>query len=260
MPRRSSKKRECVITGNWKMYKTIEEAKQFVENVTPKLSSSQVKVCLAVPFTAIHPTAELVKKLGAPLVIGGQNMYDATEGAFTGEIAARMLLDAGATFVILGHSERRHIFHESSSFINKKVKRALKDGLTPVLCIGELDEERHRGETNAVLESQLEASLEGVSPEDLSKMILAYEPVWAIGTGHTATPDDAEKAHLFIREFIVEKWGKKIGNAIVIQYGGSVKPSNAQELLSQENVDGLLVGGASLDPTSFSEIVNSKDL
>ncbi len=253
MPRDSN---SPVIAGNWKMYKTIDEATAFVETLTPLIGESQARVYLAVPYTAIRPAEERVEKLGAPIVIGAQNMNDASEGAFTGEIAARMLKDAGAHFVILGHSERRHLFGESNSFINKKVKRAIKEGLQPILCVGETLEQREKGETEDLLKKQILGSLEGVSSEELSTMILAYEPVWAIGTGKVAHPDDAQKAHAHIRGVIAEAWTQDVADQLVIQYGGSVKPDNASDLLAQPDVDGLLVGGASLSAEEFSEIIN----
>jgi triosephosphate isomerase len=256
MSRKSESSRPLVIAGNWKMYKTIDEALRFVETLAPLITKSQATVYLAVPFTAIRPAASLVEELGASITIGAQNMNDAAEGAFTGEIAARMLTEAGARFVILGHSERRHLFHESNDTINKKVKRALESALQPVLCIGETLEEREAGETEAVLREQLTGSLEGISAEELSKMIIAYEPVWAIGTGKVARPDDAQTAHAFVRGVIAQIWGEEAAERIVIQYGGSVKPENADELLEQPDVDGLLVGGASLSPDSFSQIIN----
>ncbi len=248
--------RPTLITGNWKMYKTIEEAVGFVETLAPLLKNSQATVCLAVPFTAIYATVQRVKELQAPIKIGAQNMNDASEGAFTGEIAARMLLDVGAQFAILGHSERRHIFQESSSFINRKVKRAIATNLQPVLCVGETLEERESGKTEEVLKSQILESLKGIPAAELSELVLAYEPVWAIGTGKVADPTDAEQAHRFCRELIAKKWGKRLASRLVIQYGGSVKPDNAASLLAEENIDGLLIGGASLSPQTFSEIIN----
>lgn len=258
MPRKSpSKKRDTIIAANWKMYKTIEEAKQFVERLTPLIDRRQAKVYVAPPFTALESTSNLVKKLNSPLVIGAQNMNDATEGAFTGEIAARMLIEAGCHFVILGHSERRHIFNESNSFINKKVKKALAEGLQPILCVGETDLERQEGKTESVLQDQLEKSLEGI--EDLANTVLAYEPVWAIGTGKTAKPEDAENAHQFCRKIIEKLFGKKAAGTLCILYGGSVKPENASELMAENNVDGLLVGGASLSAETFNEIIKNSN-
>ncbi len=244
-----------MVTGNWKMYKTGEEACQFLETLAPLLEESQVDVSLAVPYTAISLAAQKVAELNASIAIGAQNMNDASEGAFTGEVAARMLKSAGATFVILGHSERRHIFHETSDFINKKVKKALQEGLQPILCIGETGEERENGETEEILKTQLHESLQDLSKEEMKQIILAYEPVWAIGTGEVATPEMAEEAHLLCRELVASGWGKRVAKALLIQYGGSVKPENAADLLVQENINGLLVGGASLQPETFYEIL-----
>lgn len=249
--------RSVVIAGNWKMYKTIEEATHFVETLAPLIGKSQAAVFLAVPFTAIHPTVQYVKKLGISIKIGAQNMNDASEGAFTGEVAGKMLLEAGAEFVILGHSERRHIFHESNSFINRKIKRALSDKLQPILCVGETEKEHDSGEMEHVLKSQLLECLEGIKEEDVGKIIFAYEPVWAIGSGKTARPEDAQKAHQFCRSVIAQTWSQDLANSLIIQYGGSVKPENASELLEQQDVDGLLVGGASLSAESFAQIINS---
>lgn len=251
--------RPTLIAGNWKMYKTIEESKEFLATLAPLLEKSQglPLVYLAVPFTAIYVAAEWVKERGVAVVIGAQNMNEAQEGSFTGEIAARMLLEAGARFVILGHSERRHLFQESNSWVNKKVKRALQAGIQAIVCIGETLQERKEGRTEEVLKEQLLGSLEGLVKEELEQIVLAYEPVWAIGTGKVAQVEEVESAHLFIRKVGGEQWGKKIANQMVIQYGGSVKPDNAKELLAQPDVDGLLIGGASLSPESFMKIIQS---
>jgi triosephosphate isomerase (TIM) len=249
--------RFAVIAGNWKMYKTIEEAVGFVETLSPLIKKSQAAVYLAVPFTAIYPASQRVKELKAPITIGAQNMHDASEGAFTGEVAARMLIEAGAHFVIVGHSERRRLFNEGDPLINRKVKRALASGIQPIVCIGETLGERESGSMEKILKNQLLQSLAGIGAEDLSKMILAYEPVWAIGTGQVAAPEDAQAAHQFCRSVIAEKWGEEAAARLVIQYGGSVKPENASDLLLQEDVDGLLVGGASLSPSLFSQIINA---
>lgn len=257
MPKKSKKTRPVIIAGNWKMYKTIEEAAAFVKTLVPLIEGSKAKVYLSAPFTAIYPTAKLVEELKAPVVIGAQNMNDAREGAFTGEVAASMLKNAGARFVILGHSERRQIFGEDDTFINKKVRRALSEGLEPILCVGETLEERENGKAYEVLQKQIEGSLAEVSAEAMSSMILAYEPVWAIGTGKVAKEKDAEDAHHFLRELVQNRWGKEAAQGIKILYGGSVKPDNAANLLVEADVDGLLVGGASLAPESFSRIVNA---
>lgn len=244
-----------MITGNWKMYKTVDEALEFVKTLAPLLGESQARVGLAVPFTAIAPLAALVRELGSSISIGGQNMHDQDEGAFTGEISARMLRDVGARFVILGHSERRHHFHESNSFINRKVKSALQAGLDVILCVGETLEERESGHEESVLEEQLMKSLEGV--KNLERVAIAYEPVWAIGTGKVASGEDAQKVHAFCRALVAKHWP---GADVTIQYGGSVKPENAAALLQQPDIDGLLVGGASLKPDSFAKIAAAKEV
>lgn len=242
-----------IIAGNWKMYKTIEEAKTFVETLASLQIKSQAAVYLAVPFTAIAEVASQVATLGSPFLIGAQNMNDASEGAFTGEIAARMLKEAGARFVILGHSERRQLFNETNEFINKKVKRAIEEGLQPILCVGETGDQRREGKTQSVLEDQLLGSLKGV--RKLRNLVIAYEPVWAIGTGQVAEPSDAQQAHTFIRGIVREKWGEEAAGQLPILYGGSVKPENAKILLDQPDVNGLLVGGSSLSAEAFHKII-----
>lgn len=250
----TSTNRSVIITGNWKMYKTIEESVAFVKELIPLIQGSPAHVYLAVPFTAIQSVAKAAKE--SPLVIGAQNMNDASEGAFTGEIAGKMLVDAGAKFVILGHSERRRLFRETNNFINKKVKRALLDGLKVILCIGETRDQRDSEKTHEVLKAQLEEGLEGISSEQLENVILAYEPVWAIGMPQAAGADVAEEAQAYCRKILSEKWGEKPAEQMVIQYGGSVKPDNAKEFLDQPDIDGLLVGGASLSVAEFSKIIN----
>lgn len=244
-----------IIAANWKMYKTLSETEQFISDILPLIAHANARVYIAVPFTAIHTAANLAAN--SPLVIGAQNMNDASEGAFTGEIAAKMLHDAGAKFVIIGHSERRQLFGETNSFINKKIKRAFADGLQPMLCIGETLKEREAQETEDVLATQILECLEGVSPEQVAKLIIAYEPVWAIGTGKTASPESAEAAHRFIREYLVQQFGVESASHVALLYGGSVKPETAPGLIAQSDIDGLLVGSASLDASSFAAIVNS---
>lgn len=246
--------RPVVIVGNWKMYKTIKEALAFIKELVPLVKNSTAKIYLAIPFTAIKSAAEAAKKTN--IVIGAQNMHDVSEGAFTGEVAAEMLKEAGARFVILGHSERRRIFLETNSFINRKVKRALAEGLQPILCIGETWEERQEGKTAEILKTQLSECLEGIEKEQIEKIIVGYEPVWAIGTDQTATPDQAQEAHALCRSFILELADEAIAQRTIILYGGSVKADNASVLLDEPDVDGLLVGGAALSADSFSKIVN----
>ena len=247
--------RRTVIAGNWKMYKTVEEAVSFVQQFAPQVQNLDRDLYLAVPFTAIQPCVQAAQ--GGSVAIGAQNMNDASEGAFTGEIAGAMLRDVGASFVLLGHSERRHVFKEDNAFINRKVKRALEDGIQPVLCVGEKLEEREAGQTEAVLQEQLAGSLAEVSGEELSKMVLAYEPVWAIGTGKTATPEIAQEAHDMIRRYVTEIWGAEVAQGLRVLYGGSVKPANAGELMAKRDIDGVLVGGASLEADSFAQIASA---
>lgn len=245
--------KQKVIIGNWKMYKTGSQATEFIRTLKSLVEGAKSKVGLAVPFTAILPAAKEAE--GSNILIGAQNMNDATEGAFTGEIASSMLKDAGAKFVILGHSERRQIFQESNAFIRTKVDKALEEDIVPILCVGETLTEREEGHEE-VLREQILQCLENVSKKDSDKIILAYEPVWAIGTGKTATPKIAQETHQFCRECLIELFGKMKAQKVPILYGGSVKPDNAANLMKQKDVNGALVGGASLNPKSFSEIVN----
>lgn len=246
--------RKPFMAGNWKMYKTIPEAlafaKEFKENVKD-VNGRDIVLC--VPFTLIKPLSEFFK--GSNVMIGAQNMYFEKEGAFTGEISPIQVIDAGAEYVIIGHSERRHIFGESDTLINKKVKSALSNGLKPIMCVGELLEEREAGKTMEVNRRQVVEGLKGLSNEEISKVIIAYEPVWAIGTGKTATPQDADEVHSFIRKVISEISSRDIAENIRILYGGSVKPENVDGLMAMNNIDGVLVGGASLKVDSFTRIV-----
>ncbi|MFA6916832.1 MAG: triose-phosphate isomerase [Parachlamydiales bacterium] len=244
-----------IIAANWKMYKTLAETEKFIEDFIPKVTDSQAHIYIAVPYTSIHTAA--LKATGSKIIIGAQNMNDASEGAFTGEVSAVMLTDAGARFVLLGHSERRRYFNESNQVINLKVKQALNNGLQPLLCIGETQEEREASETEDVLATQLSECLEGLDEKSLQTLIIAYEPVWAIGTGQTATPEIAQETHLFCREYLTQHWGQELASHIPLLYGGSVKPETAPLLLSQKDINGLLVGGASLQAESFAEIINS---
>ena len=246
--------RSKVITGNWKMYKSLEEAIEFVNHLIPMIQNYSTRVCLAVPYTMIQTLTKEVE--GSNLLIGAQNMNDASEGAFTGEIAGRMLMDVGAKFVLLGHSERRHLFHEDNAFINRKIKRALQDGLQPVLCIGETEEEHKADRAQEVIRRQLVECLAGIHIDSLDHLSLSYEPVWAIGTGNCALPEMAQEVHYFCRQILGEIFNFETAAKVIIQYGGSVNPSNAIELLNKPDVDGLLIGGASLSLESFSQIIN----
>ncbi|CCB85879.1 MULTISPECIES: triose-phosphate isomerase [Parachlamydia] len=246
-------KRAPVIVGNWKMHKTIQESVDFIKQLGLSLTKDDPRVCLAVPYTAIYPSVEAARPFG--IVIGAQNMNDAAPGAFTGEIAGVMLKEAGAQFVILGHSERRELFNETDQIVNQKVHRAFKDQLDVILCVGETLEEREAGKTEEKIRGQIEASLDKVTQEQFLHLMIAYEPIWAIGTNQVATPDEAEKVHVFVRELITARWGEEVAGRTQILYGGSVKPENASDLMSQANIDGLLVGGASLSPASFRKII-----
>lgn len=239
-------KRTPIIAANWKMHKTGAEAQEFLTQIRGKLASG-VKVFIAPPFTAMP-----VMNIFPGVVIGAQNMHQADEGAFTGEISAQMLKEAGAKFVILGHSERRRLFHETDATVHQKIKKAFSSHLLPILCIGETVEDREAGKTFDVLSHQLKTALAGLSPTEL---ILAYEPVWAIGTGKTATPEIAQEAHHFCRDLLKKLWGEDHANKTHILYGGSVTPETAPALALQPDIDGALVGGASLDAAKFIQII-----
>lgn len=236
------------------MYKTPSEAVSAAKALKVKLINIEaVEVVLCPPFTDLVPVYEIIK--GTNIKIGGQNLYWEDQGAFTGEISARMLIDSGCEYVIIGHSERRHIFGERDQEINKKIRKAQENGLRPIFCVGEKLEQRKSGLTQKVIEEQIRNGLTQVRLQDSSDLVIAYEPVWAIGTGENATPGQAEEVQSFIRELMAELYSSELAAQLRIQYGGSVKPTNAEELMQQENIDGALVGGASLDVDSFTAIV-----
>lgn len=248
--------RKKIIAGNWKMNKTVVEGRVLIEGLkglVGKVTDPVVLVCP--PFTALTEVAMSLKD--SEIRIGGQHMHEADSGAFTGEIAAEMLLTSGCSHVILGHSERRALFSETDEAVNIKAKKALSAGLVPIVCIGETLEEREAGNTEKVIEGQLGGSLDSLSESDMKKTVIAYEPVWAIGTGKTATPEQAEEVHGFIRKLLADKYGREIAEEVTILYGGSVKGSNAAGLFAKENIDGALVGGASLKADDFAAIVNA---
>lgn len=247
-------KRPTIILGNWKMYKTIAEAKQFFSDLAPHMKNTKAQVGISVPFTALYAVKELSHQAGT--LLGAQNVWEAPEGAFTGEISAPMLKEAGADFVLVGHSERRKYFHETNALLSRKIAISLAKGLKVVLCIGESQEERENNLTSQVLLKQLAECLEGVSEEQTNSLILAYEPIWAIGTGKTATPEIAEEAHEICREFLRKKWGSAVSDKMPILYGGSVTPDTISALLQKPNIDGALVGGASLKVELFARIIN----
>lgn len=246
--------RPKIVVGNWKMHKTIAESLEFVESLASMLQEGHGEICLAVPFISIPAVAKAASRHG--FLIGAQNMHDSEAGAFTGEISAEMLVDAGARHVLLGHSERRLLFSETDDFIQRKVVRALRSGLRPILCIGETEQQRREEQTKKVLSAQLNNCLAGLSPEDVSRTVIAYEPVWAIGTGLAATPEQAEEVHRFCRQVLAQTWNEQVAQTIPILYGGSVRPDNIDAIMEMPNIDGVLVGGASLKPDSFSKIVN----
>ena len=247
--------RTPILAANWKMYKTSAEAGEFLRTLLGMIGGvEQRQVVIAPAFTALAAAASELE--GQDLVtLAAQNMYFEAEGAFTGEISARMLQEFGVRWVILGHSERRHIFGEGNKLIGRKVKAALAAGLIPILCIGETLSEREQGNTLKVLEGQLEAGFSGVDSGDASGMVVAYEPVWAIGTGVTATPEQAPEAHGHVRDWLKKRYASDVAERIRILYGGSVKPGNVDQLMALPDVDGALVGGASLEPESFARIV-----
>ncbi|MEX2717193.1 MAG: triose-phosphate isomerase [Candidatus Sigynarchaeum springense] len=248
-------KNRPIIGGNWKMQKTIAESKSFIQEFLQKIENlpEMVDIVIFPPFTAIHAISEVLK--GKKIYTGGQNMYFEEKGAFTGEISANMLLEVGASHVILGHSERRIIFKETSDLISRKVKTAVKKGLKPILCIGETKDERIAGKTELVLKEQLTGSLNGINKDEMTSIVIAYEPVWAIGTGLTATPAQAQEAHAYVRKLLASMYDQDVSRTTRIQYGGSIKPENAKELFSQPDIDGGLVGGASLDAKSLVDII-----
>ncbi len=248
--------RKKFIAGNWKMFTTAAAARQLASEVVEGLANeSRVSVALCPPFPYLERVGAVLK--GTTIALGAQNLYPENEGAFTGEVSPTMLMDLGCTYVILGHSERRHKLGEADDFINRKVHAALTAGLRPILCVGETLQEREANHTERVLDRQVAAGLAGVSGDMLARIVLAYEPVWAIGTGKNASPEQAQQAHAFLRRRVEELCGAQSTQALLIQYGGSVKPDNAATLLHQPDVDGALVGGASLQADPFLAIVRA---
>src|SRR5437868_4663286 len=246
--------RKKLIAANWKMYKTPDQTRDFFRGFLPLASShTRDEIAVCPPFVCIPAAVEAAK--GSQVAIGGQNMYWEKEGAYTGEISAPMLLACGCTHVIIGHSERRQYFGENDDTVNKKLARALEAGLTPIVCVGEVIQEREAGLTEEVLRTQCMGAFRDISGEQAARLVVAYEPVWAIGTGRTATPELAAAAHRVIRHEVANALGEELARNLRILYGGSVKPDNAKSLMAQEEIDGALVGGASLDPKSFTAIV-----
>lgn len=241
------------IAANWKMHKTVAEAGEFVDALLPQIAATQSDVVICSPFTAL--TAVVERRYGTAVKVAAQNMHEEESGAFTGEVSAPMLVELDVEAVVLGHSERRQLFGETDAALARKVPAALAAGLEPILCVGESEEARDKEQTETVLARQLTADLIAVPDDQLAEVVIAYEPIWAIGTGRTATPEQAQEACAFIRTFV--KARKGAADDVRILYGGSVKPANAAELLGQPDIDGALVGGASLDPADFAAIVKA---
>ncbi len=252
-----SEKRTPLMAANWKMHKTLAETKEFFNSFLPKVENLDDRdILIAPPFTALALSKKLTES--SSVILCAQNMHWEEKGAFTGEISPLMIKEIGINWVILGHSERRHIFGENNEVIAAKVSSALAHEINPILCIGEKLEERELGQTEDVLKVQLESVFGTLSQELAKKMTIAYEPVWAIGTGKTATPDIAQQAHAFIRSWLSNWFDSSIAQKVRILYGGSVKPENVESLMAQPDIDGVLVGGASLDPEKFSRIAGCK--
>ncbi|MDU1833067.1 MAG: triose-phosphate isomerase [Finegoldia sp.] len=247
--------RKPLIAGNWKMNMTDAETKKFLDNLKSLEISDNVEACIISPFTSLKTLNELLKD--TDISTGAQNMYYEDSGAFTGEISPNMLKDLGIDYVIIGHSERRTIFKEDDELLNKKIIAALSHNLKPILCCGENLEQRENKIQEKVVENQIRSDLKGITEKELySKLVIAYEPIWAIGTGKTASSDDAQSMCKFIRNLLTEMYSEEFAHSVRIQYGGSVKPENVAEIMSKDDIDGALVGGASLDTESFSKLIN----
>jgi triosephosphate isomerase len=247
------------IAGNWKMNKTVEEALDLIRQLKVSLPNIKgVEVAVAPPFTALYTISQELK--GSLIRLAAQNLYYEEKGAFTGEISPLMLKEIGCQYVIIGHSERRQFFGEKDEAINRKIKAAVSHGLKPVFCMGETLKEREEEQTFSVIERQVQGGLRDIGHEEMANIVIAYEPVWAIGTGKTATPEQAEEVHRFIRQTLVQLYSREIAGAVRIQYGGSVTPENIKGLMNQENIDGALVGGASLKSETFSKIVKFNEM
>ena len=245
--------RTPIIAGNWKMFKTVPEAKAFIDEIKGRAEVAGVESVICAPFTNLPALMEAVK--GTSIKIGAQNLHFEDDGAYTGEISGVMLKDLGVHYVVIGHSERRAYFAESDEIVNKKVFAAFKHGITPIVCVGEKLEEREADQTKAVCKVQTEGALKGLTAEQVAQVVIAYEPIWAIGTGKSSTAQDANEVISYIRELVKGLYGESVANAVRIQYGGSVKPENVVEYMGQSDIDGALVGGASLQPASFVQLV-----
>ena len=246
--------RRKVIAGNWKMNMLPNEAIDFIQELTPLVKDTKNEVILCVPYTDLFYA--LLHVQGTNIKIGAQNMHWEEKGAYTGEVSGQMLKSIGVEYVIIGHSERRQYFAETDETVNKKIKAAFENGLKPIVCVGETLEQRENGETVKIITDQIQKALDGLTKEQVEKTIIAYEPIWAIGTGKTATKEEANEAIKEIRNKIKEIYGEDVANEVIIQYGGSVKSSNAKEIFGMSDIDGGLIGGASLKPEEFEKIVN----
>ena len=242
------------IAGNWKMFKTKTEAIAFAEEFRELYKDTDVQTAICAPFTNLEALKEAFA--GTEIKVGAQNVHFADEGAFTGEISVSMLEEIGVDFCIVGHSERRQYFGETDETVNKKLKKLFEGPIRPILCVGESLEERDADKAFDVVGGQIKADLDGIDAADVKKLVIAYEPIWAIGTGRTATPDQAEEMCAFIRKTLIELYGEEVSDEVIIQYGGSVKPANATEIMNMDAIDGALVGGASLKPKDFMEIID----
>ena len=250
--------RRPLIAGNWKMFKTSPEAVETAGQLVKLLSTTtDIDVMIAPSFTALAQVSDVVR--GSCVSLGAQNLFWEAQGAFTGEISPAMLVSAGCEYVIIGHSERRQYFNETDETVNKRIKAAFDNDLIPVMCVGESEKERESKNTFSVLDKQLKMGLEDFSSDDLKGLVIAYEPVWAIGTGKTATSEQAQEVHQFLRSVLEKSFGNILAKSIRILYGGSVKPNNTAELMAMPDVDGALVGGASLDSETFSKIVHFRE-
>lgn len=246
--------RKPIIAGNWKMNLSIAEGVKFVADIKDAVKDTEVEVVICAPFTFLKDMVEVTK--GTNIKIAAQNMHFEASGAYTGEVSADMLKEVGVTHVVIGHSERRQYFAETDETVNKKVKAALAAGLVPIMCCGETLEEREAGETKNVCKVQTVEGLKGISAEDMPKVVIAYEPIWAIGTGKTASAQDANDVIAYIRTVLVDLYGDAVSEEVRIQYGGSVKPENVEEIMNEADIDGALVGGASVKADSFISLVN----
>jgi triosephosphate isomerase len=251
--------RKPIIGGNWKMNRgSPNESKEMLRALFPLIKSiKNTEIVIAPPYTSLIETYKTIK--GKNIKLGAQNMYYEENGAFTGEISPKFLKEIGVEYVILGHSERRNIFNESDELVNLKLKKALSIGLNPIICIGEHLEEREAGKTKEIILNQINETCKNITKDQIYQTVIAYEPIWAIGTGKTATPEQAEEIHVYIREVLSQKYDKETANAVRIQYGGSIKPSNAEDLFRKENIDGGLVGGASLQADSLALIIKAAE-